>query len=403
EVPIHEPGLEALIRHNAESGRIEFTTDAAQGVEHGLFQLIAVGTPPDEDGSADLRYVLAAARSIARHMSRYCVVVTKSTVPVGTADKVRREIEAALKERGAGVEFDVVSNPEFLKEGAAVQDFMKPDRVVVGTDNPRTTELMRALYEPFTRNHDRLIVMDIRSAELTKYAANAMLATKISFMNELANLAERLGADIEKVRVGIGSDPRIGYSFIYPGTGYGGSCFPKDVRALIRSAREVDHEPQILSAVESVNARQKEVLVEKMRQHFGEHLKGRTIALWGLAFKPNTDDMREAPSRTIIERLLEAGARVRAYDPVAAAEARRLYDGRERFELARNAYEAVEGADALAIVTEWQEFRSPDFERLKQLLKTPLIFDGRNLYDPVMVGRFGLTYHAIGRGQSVER
>jgi UDPglucose 6-dehydrogenase len=403
EVPIHEPGLEALIRRNAEAGRIEFTTDAAYGVEHGLFQLIAVGTPPDEDGSADLRYVLAAARSIATHVSRYCVVVTKSTVPVGTADKVRREIETTLRERGASVEFDVVSNPEFLKEGAAVQDFMKPDRVVVGTDNPRTTELMRALYEPFTRNHDRLIVMDIRSAELTKYAANAMLATKISFMNELANIAERLGADIEKVRVGIGSDPRIGYSFIYPGTGYGGSCFPKDVRALIRSAHEVDHEPQILAAVESVNGRQKEVLVEKMRQHFGDRLKGRTIALWGLAFKPNTDDMREAPSRTVIELLLQAGARVRAYDPVAGAEAARIYAGRKDFELARNAYEAVEGADALAIVTEWQEFRSPDFERLKQSLKTPLVFDGRNLYDPGTVARFGLTYHAIGRGRPLER
>ena len=401
EIPIHEPGLEALIRRNAEAGRIEFTTDAVHGVEHGLFQLIAVGTPPDEDGSADLRYVLGAARTIASHMGRYCVVVTKSTVPVGTADKVRREIESALAARGAQMEFDVVSNPEFLKEGAAIQDFMKPDRVVIGADNPRTTELMRALYEPFTRNHDRLIVMDIRSAELTKYAANAMLATKISFMNELANLAERLGADIEKVRVGIGSDPRIGYSFIYPGTGYGGSCFPKDVQALIRSAREVDHEPQILTAVESVNARQKEVLVAKMRQHFGERLKGRTIALWGLAFKPNTDDMREAPARTIIDRLLEAGARVRAYDPVAAEEATRIYGGNESFELARNAYEAVAGADALAIVTEWQEFRSPDFERLKQLLKTPLIFDGRNLYDPAMVGRFGLVYHAIGRGRPV--
>ena len=401
EIPIHEPGLEGLIRRNSEAGRIEFTTDAVHGVEHGLFQLIAVGTPPDEDGSADLRYVLGAARTIATHMNRYCVVVTKSTVPVGTADKVRREIDQTLKARGAAVEFDVVSNPEFLKEGAAIQDFMKPDRVVVGTDNPRTTELMRALYEPFTRNHDRLIVMDIRSSELTKYAANAMLATKISFMNELANLAERLGADIEKVRVGIGSDPRIGYSFIYPGTGYGGSCFPKDVQALIRSAREVEHEPQILAAVESVNARQKEVLVAKMRQHFGERLKGRTIALWGLAFKPNTDDMREAPARTIIDRLIEAGARVRAYDPVAAAEASRIYGGNESFELAKNAYEAVEGADALAIVTEWQEFRSPDFERLRELLKTPLIFDGRNLYDPAMVGRFGLIYHAIGRGRPV--
>jgi UDPglucose 6-dehydrogenase len=403
EVPIHEPGLEALIRRNSEAGRIEFTTDAVRAVEHGLFQLIAVGTPPDEDGSADLRYVLAAARTIASHTTRYCVIVTKSTVPVGTADRVRREIETTLKGRGTAVEFDVVSNPEFLKEGAAIQDFMKPDRVVVGTDNARTTELMRALYEPFTRNHDRLIVMDIRSAELTKYAANAMLATKISFMNELANLAERLGADIEKVRVGIGSDPRIGYSFIYPGTGYGGSCFPKDVRALIRSAHEVEHQPQILSAVESVNDRQKEILVAKMRQHFGEGLKDRTIALWGLAFKPNTDDMREAPSRTVIDRLLAEGARVSAYDPVAAAEAKRIYAGREGFRLARNAYEAVQGADALAIVTEWQEFRSPDFERLRQLLKTPLIFDGRNLYDPAMVARFGLTYRAIGRGQWVER
>ncbi|HEY1889172.1 MAG TPA: UDP-glucose/GDP-mannose dehydrogenase family protein [Steroidobacteraceae bacterium] len=403
EVPIHEPGLEALIRRGGEAGRLEFTTDAVRGVEHGLFQLIAVGTPPDEDGSADLRYVLAAAHTIADNMSRHCVVVTKSTVPVGTADKVRREIETTLEGRGTGVEFDVVSNPEFLKEGAAVQDFMKPDRVVVGTDNPRATELMRALYEPFTRNHDRLMVMDIRSAELTKYAANAMLATKISFMNELANLAERVGADIEKVRIGIGSDPRIGYSFIYPGTGYGGSCFPKDVRALIRSAREVDQELNILTAVESVNDRQKGVLVEKMRRHFGGRLKGRTIALWGLAFKPNTDDMREAPSRTIIDSLLQAGASVRAYDPVAAAEARRIYAGKQGFQMARNAYEAVEGADALAIATEWQEFRSPDFERLKQLLKTPLIFDGRNLYDPSMVGRFGLTYHAIGRGQAAER
>jgi UDPglucose 6-dehydrogenase len=398
EVPIHEPGLEALIHRNAEAGRIEFTTDAERGVEHGLFQLIAVGTPPDEDGSADLRYVLSAARTIGTYMSRYCVVVTKSTVPVGTADKVRREIAATLAERGAGVEFDVVSNPEFLKEGAAVQDFMKPDRVVVGTDNPRTTELLRALYEPFTRNHDRLIVMDIRSAELTKYAANAMLATKISFMNELANLAERLGADIERVRIGIGSDPRIGYSFIYPGTGYGGSCFPKDVRALIRSAHEVGHEAEMLKAVESVNDRQKGVLVDKMRRHFGDGIKGRTIALWGLAFKPNTDDMREAPSRTLIERLFELGARVRAYDPVAALEAKRIYGGRSDFELAANAYQALEGADALAIVTEWQEFRSPDFEQLKQLMRSPLVFDGRNLYDPAMVARFGLTYYAVGRG-----
>jgi len=399
EVPIHEPGLEALIKRNAEAGRIEFTTDAPRAVEHGLFQLIAVGTPPGEDGSADLRYVLTVARTIATHLNRYCIVITKSTVPVGTADKVRAELERTLVRRGVKVEFDVVSNPEFLKEGAAIADFMKPDRVVIGTDNPRTTELMRALYEPFTRNHDRLIVMDIRSCELTKYAANAMLATKISFMNELANIAERVGADIEKVRIGIGSDPRIGYSFIYPGTGYGGSCFPKDVQALIRSAHEAGHEPQILNAVESVNGRQKEVLFRKMQRHFTDGLKGRTVAVWGLAFKPNTDDMREAPSRALIDLLLNAGARVQAYDPVAAAEARRIYAGQTGLVLAKNAYEAAQGADALAIVTEWQEFRSPDFERLKQILKAPVIFDGRNLYDPAMVSRFGLTYHAIGRGK----
>jgi UDPglucose 6-dehydrogenase len=401
EVPIHEPGLEALIKRNMEAGRIEFTTDAPRAVEHGLFQLIAVGTPPGEDGSADLRYVLAVARTIATHLGRYCIVITKSTVPVGTADKVREELERTLTGRGVKVEFDVVSNPEFLKEGAAITDFMKPDRVVIGTDNPRTTELMRALYEPFIRNHDRLIVMDIRSSELTKYAANAMLATKISFMNELANIAERLGADIEKVRIGIGSDPRIGYSFIYPGTGYGGSCFPKDVQALIRSAHEAGHEPQILNAVEAVNHRQKEILFRKMQRHFAKQLAGRTIALWGLAFKPNTDDMREAPARTLIELLLKAGARVQAYDPVAAAEAQRLYAGTAGFTLAKNAYEAARGADALAIVTEWQEFRSPDFERLRQILKAPVIFDGRNLYDPSMVSRFGLTYHAIGRGKAL--
>src|SRR5436309_3671197 len=399
EAPIHEPGLAALIKRNAEAGRIEFTTDAPRAVEHGLFQLIAVGTPPGEDGSADLRHVLAVARTIATHLNRYGIVITKSTVPVGTADKVRAELERTLGGRGAKVEFDVVSNPEFLKEGAAIADFMKPDRVVIGTDNPRTTELMRALYEPFTRNHDRLIVMDIRSCELTKYAANAMLATKISFMNELANIAERLGADIEKVRVGIGSDPRIGYSFIYPGTGYGGSCFPKDVQALIRSAHEVGHAPGILDAVESVNNRQKQVLVHKMRRHFADQLQGRTIAVWGLSFKPNTDDMREAPSRTVVDLLLKAGARVRAYDPVAAGEAKRIYGDRKDFALSKNAYEAAEGADALAIVTEWQEFRSPDFDRLKQILKAPLIFDGRNLYDPAMVARFGFTYYAIGRGK----
>jgi UDPglucose 6-dehydrogenase len=399
EVPIHEPGLEALIKRNTEAGRMEFTTDGARGVTHGLFQLIAVGTPPGEDGAADLSHVLAVARTIAAHLNRYAIVITKSTVPVGTADKVRTEIEKSLAARGASCEFDVVSNPEFLKEGAAIADFIKPDRVVVGTDNPRTTELLRALYEPFTRNHDRLIVMDIRSAELTKYAANAMLATKISFMNELASIAERVGADIEKVRIGIGSDPRIGYSFIYPGTGYGGSCFPKDVKALIRSAHEAGHQPAILNAVEAVNDRQKGLLYRKLTRHFGGVLKGRTVALWGLAFKPNTDDMREAPSRTLIDLLCKAGARVQAYDPVAGAEAQRLYARESGFALAKNAYQAAEGADALAIVTEWQEFRSPDFERLREILKTPVIFDGRNLYDPAMVSRFGLSYYAIGRGK----
>jgi UDPglucose 6-dehydrogenase len=401
EVPIHEQGLDVLIRRNLEADRLQFTTDAAKGVEHGLFQIIAVGTPPDEDGSADLRYVLAVARTIGAHLSRYAIVITKSTVPVGTAAKVRREIDATLQGRGAGIEYDVVSNPEFLKEGAAIQDFMKPDRVVIGTDNPRTVELMRMLYEPYTRNHERFIVMDVCSAELTKYAANAMLATKISFMNELANVAERVGADIEKVRLGIGSDPRIGYSFIYPGTGYGGSCFPKDVQALVRSAREVGHQPELLTAVESVNRRQKQVLVHKMRRHFGDQLKGRTFALWGLAFKPNTDDMREAPARTIIDLLLNDGARVRAYDPVALEAAARIYADREGFTACRNAYEAAQGADALAIATEWQEFRSPDFDRLKELLKSPLIFDGRNLYDPAILMRFGFTYYAIGRGKSL--
>ena len=403
EVPIHEPGLEALLHRNAEAGRVEFTTDAVRAVEHGLFQFIAVGTPPDEDGSADLRHVLAAARTIATHMNRYSIVVTKSTVPVGTADKVRDRIAATLRERAAVLEFDVVSNPEFLKEGAAIADFMKPDRVVVGTDNPRTTELLRALYEPFTRNHDRLIVMDIRSSELTKYAANSMLATKISFMNELANIAERLGADIEKVRLGIGSDPRIGYGFIYPGAGYGGSCFPKDVKALIRSAHEAGHPPTLLDAVEAVNARQKDVLFAKIMRYFDGALTGRTIALWGLAFKPDTDDMREASSRALMEALWRSGARVHAYDPVAMTEARRLYGERPDLTLAGSAYEAVQGADALAIITEWKEFRSPDFERLRESLKSPVIFDGRNLYDPHVVERFGLAYYAIGRGRSIQR
>jgi UDPglucose 6-dehydrogenase len=399
EVPIHEPGLDALIRRNRDSGRLEFTTDAARGVDHGLFQLIAVGTPPDEDGSADLRHVLSVARTIGERLQRYAIVVTKSTVPVGTADKVREQVTAALRERQAKVEFDVVSNPEFLKEGAAIQDFMKPDRVVVGTDNPRTTELLRALYDPFTRNHDRLVVMDIRSAELTKYAANAMLATKISFMNELANIAERVGADIERVRVGIGSDPRIGYSFIYPGTGYGGSCFPKDVKALIRSAHDAGYGTEILQAVESVNNRQKSLLVRKVRKVLGGKIAGRTFALWGLAFKPNTDDLREAPSRVIIDELLKDGAIVRAYDPIAMDECARLYADQANFSVTRDAYEAVDGADGLLIVTEWQEFRSPDFDRLKELLAAPRIFDGRNLYDPALLVRLEFEYYGIGRGK----
>ena len=400
ESPIFEPGLEELLKKNIAAGRLKFTTDAAEGVNHGLFQFIAVGTPPDEDGSADLKYVLAVAESIGTHMSEYRVVVTKSTVPVGTADKVKAKIDAALKTRGVSMEFDAVSNPEFLKEGAAITDFMKPDRVVVGTDNPRTAELLKALYDPFTRNHERMIVMDVRSSELTKYAANAMLATKISFMNELANLSERLGADIEKVRRGIGSDPRIGYQFIYPGCGYGGSCFPKDVQALARTASDQDFNAEILLAVESVNKRQKDVLFNKINRHFKRELKGKTVALWGLAFKPNTDDMREAPSRTLMESLWSVGARVQAYDPVALEEAERLYPGRKDLQLAKSAHAALEGADVLAIVTEWQEFRSPDFETIRSLLKYPVIFDGRNLYDPKFVQQFGLTYYAIGRGQA---
>jgi len=399
EVPIHEPGLDTLIKRNAEAGRLRFTLDAKEGVDHGLFQLIAVGTPPDEDGSADLRHVLAVARTIGEHMNEYKVVMTKSTVPVGTADKVRVAVGEALQSRGVSIEYDTVSNPEFLKEGAAIADFMKPDRVVVGTDNPRTAELLRTLYEPFTRNHDRMIIMDVRSAELTKYAANAMLATKISFMNELANLAERFGADIEKVRIGIGSDPRIGYSFIYPGLGYGGSCFPKDVQALARSAQEVSYDASILKAVESVNRRQKQVLFEKMRQHFGS-VAGKVVALWGLAFKPNTDDMREAPSRVLIDALLAAGAKVRAYDPVAMDEAQRIYADQPGISFEKSAEAALEGADALAIVTEWQEFRSPDFDRIRKVLRSPVIFDGRNLYDPALMARQRIQYYAIGRGVS---
>jgi UDPglucose 6-dehydrogenase len=400
EVPIHEPGLDELIARNTKAGRLEFTTDAKKGVAHGLFQLIAVGTPPDEDGSADLKYVLTVARTIGENLNDYAIVMTKSTVPVGTADKVKAEVAGALQRRSSEVEFDVVSNPEFLKEGAAIADFMKPDRVVVGTDNPRTMELLRALYEPFTRNRDRFVVMDVRSAELTKYAANAMLATKISFMNELANIAERVGADIEKVRVGIGSDPRIGYSFIYPGAGYGGSCFPKDVQALVRSSTAVKYQARLLEAVEAVNRAQKSFLVGKIRKHFKDQLKGLTFSLWGLAFKPNTDDMREAPSLTVINELLDAGAKVQAFDPVAMPEAKRIFRDRSGLVFVHDAQAALVGADALVILTEWQEFRSPDFDQMKSTLKSPAIFDGRNLYNPDLIKRFGFSYYGVGRGLS---
>ena len=399
EIPIHEPGLDALIKTNADAERLRFTTSAAEGVAHGQLQLIAVGTPPDEDGSADLKYVLAVASTIGEHMTEYKVVVTKSTVPVGTADKVGAAVSQSLTKRQAEIEFDVVSNPEFLKEGAAIEDFMRPDRVVVGADNPRVTELMRALYEPFTRSREKVIVMDVKSAELTKYAANAMLATKISFMNELANLAERFGADIEKVRVGIGSDARIGYHFIYPGLGYGGSCFPKDVQALGRSARGVGYEAKLLDAVESVNHAQKRVLFDKITKHYGGNLAGKTFAVWGLAFKPGTDDMREAPSRVLLEALWKAGAKVRAFDPAAAKEAKRIWGERDDLTLTARAREALDGADALVIVTEWKEFRSPDFDHLKKVLKAPVVFDGRNLYDPVAMKKQGFKYYAIGRGE----
>ena len=400
QIPIHEPGLDAVIKRNVDAGRLSFTTSAKAGVDHGQFQFVAVGTPPDEDGSADLRYVLAVASSIGEHMTEYKVIITKSTVPVGTADKVKDAVAMAQTARSVAVEYDTVSNPEFLKEGAAINDFMKPDRVIVGTDSARATDLMRALYEPFTRNHDRMIVMDVRSAEFTKYAANAMLATKISFMNELANLAEHFGADIEAVRVGIGSDPRIGYAFIYPGVGYGGSCFPKDVQALKRSADEVGYPASILTAVEDVNNRQKRVLFNKIKAFFGD-LQGKTIAIWGLAFKPNTDDMREAASRVLMEALWAAGATVRAYDPVAMPECRRLYGDRADLVLCKTSPEAVQGADALAIVTEWREFRSPDFDYIKSALRTSVIFDGRNLYDPAHMARAGFGYHAVGRGKAL--
>jgi UDPglucose 6-dehydrogenase len=399
-IPIHEPGLEEVVQRNAEARRLEFTTDVDRAVAHGTLQFIAVGTPPDEDGSADLQYVVAAARAIGERMTDYKVVIDKSTVPVGTADKVRAAIDEALARRGVKVEYAVVSNPEFLKEGAAVNDFMRPDRVVVGADDERAVLLMRSLYAPYVRNRDRVLVMDIKSAEFTKYAANAMLATRISFMNELSRLAEAVGADIELVRQGIGSDPRIGTQFLYPGIGYGGSCFPKDVKALIRSAAEAGHALELLSAVESVNEKQKQWLAEKIVTRLGGDLSGKRFAMWGLAFKPGTDDMREAPSRVLIARLAELGAQVVAYDPVAMDEAKRVMAGQKGLVYAESAREALEDADALVIVTEWKEFRSPDFEAIRTSLRQPLVFDGRNLFEPALMQSLGIEYHAIGRAQA---
>ncbi|HAD40757.1 MAG TPA: UDP-glucose 6-dehydrogenase [Plesiomonas shigelloides] len=401
-IPIYEPGLTPLVKSNYAAGRLTFTTDAKSGVDHGEIQFIAVGTPPDEDGSADLQYVLAVAKTIATHMQSHKIVVDKSTVPVGTADKVRAAITEVLQVRGSELAFDVVSNPEFLKEGAAVSDCMKPDRIVIGSDNADAVEMMRELYAPFNRNHDRLICMDVRSAELTKYAANCMLATKISFMNEMANLAERLGADIEMVRKGIGSDPRIGYHFIYPGCGYGGSCFPKDVQALVRTSESIGYQPQLLQAVEAVNNRQKYRLPTLIKQHFGEDLRGKTLALWGLSFKPNTDDMREASSRVLMEELWQAGAKVQAYDPEAMEETQRIYGLRDDLLLLGTKDAALNNADALIICTEWQNFRAPDFDLLKDKLRHPVIFDGRNLYEPERMQKRGFTYYAIGRGASVQ-
>jgi len=396
-VPIHEPGLEPMVKRNVAAGRLRFTTDVDASVAHGSVQFIAVGTPPDEDGSADMRYVIAAARNIGQRMQSPKIVVDKSTVPVGTADRVHSTIAAELGARGVSIPFSVASNPEFLKEGAAVEDFMRPDRVVVGASDERAIQTLRALYGPFMRNHERFLVMDVRSAELTKYAANAMLATRISFMNELANLADRLGADIEMVRQGIGSDPRIGYHFLYPGAGYGGSCFPKDVKALQYTAEQFGHPLTLLNAVERVNDGQKHVLVDKIVERLGEDLTGRKFALWGLAFKPNTDDMREAPSRVVIDALTGRGARVVAYDPIAMDEARRIFTNAPLLSYAASPIAACDGADALVVITEWKEFRSPDFDDIKSRLSTPLVFDGRNVFAPELVRAAGLEYFGIGR------
>ncbi len=396
-IPIYEPGLEAMVKNNVAAGRLRFTTDVKEAVLHGDIQFIAVGTPPGEDGSADLQYVVAAARNIGKHMQKTTLIVDKSTVPVGTADKVRAAIAEELKKRNENQAFYVASNPEFLKEGAAIADFMKPDRIVIGTDNDKATQLLRSLYAPFQRNHERLIVMDVRSAELTKYAANAMLATRISFMNELAQLAEKLGADIEHVRQGMGSDPRIGYHFLYPGAGYGGSCFPKDVQALQRTAQENGLNLRVVSAVEEANEIQKYVVSNKIKAHFGENLKGKKFALWGLAFKPNTDDMRCAPSLILLEELWKMGASVVAHDPAAMEETKHIFGARDDLTLVDSPMECLKDADALIIMTEWKAFRSPDFEAVKAALKTPLIFDGRNLYEPQMMFEAGFDYRPIGR------
>ncbi|MCK0767854.1 UDP-glucose dehydrogenase family protein [Chromohalobacter canadensis] len=403
EVPIYEPGLESMIRDNREAGRLRFTTDAESAVHFGMLQFIAVGTPPDEDGSADLKYVLKVAETIGKHMSEYKVVVDKSTVPVGTADKVHEVLERTLEARGAEIDFDVCSNPEFLKEGAAIEDFTKGARIIIGTDSEAVRRGMRECYAPYNRNHEKLMFMDMRSAELTKYAANAMLATKISFINEISNLAEHLGADAEHVRHGIGSDPRIGYHFIYPGCGYGGSCFPKDVQALGQTATEIGYEAQLLEAVEAVNLRQKTKLFDKLDQAFDRDLEGKTIALWGLAFKPNTDDMREAPSRELMEALWKRGAKVQAFDPEAAEECRRIYGERDDLILATRRNDTLEGADALVICTEWKAFRTVDFDHLQRTLRTPVVVDGRNLFDPQSVKSAGLLYYAMGRGDSLRR
>lgn len=398
QIPIYEPQLEGLVKENYSAGRLRFTTDAALGVKHGEVQFIAVGTPPDEDGSADLKYVLSVAETIAEHMESNCIIINKSTVPVGTADKVRAQVERTLTIHGRShIKFDVASNPEFLKEGSAVADCMRPDRIIIGTDNPDTEAVLRDLYSPFNRNHEKIIVMDVRSAELTKYAANCMLATKISFMNEIAGLSEILGADIEMVRKGIGSDPRIGYHFIYAGSGYGGSCFPKDVQALIQTSNQLDFDAKLLKSVEARNGEQKKVLFNKIFKYFNGDIEGKVFSLWGLSFKPNTDDMRDAPSRVLMESLWKHGAIVQAFDPVAMEETQRIYGNRNDLSLCGTKEGALKGSDALVIITEWQAFKAPDFEVVKQQLSQPVVFDGRNLFNPIKMAENGIEYFSIGR------